>query len=87
VTIAHYFTPNGTDIHHKGIIPDVVVPLTKAQIKTLSDNPKLLASQSDPQYVKAVQSVSKLIQSNAGSTVPAVSSGANLAKPQPSLNQ
>ena len=87
VTIAHYFTPNGTDIHHKGIMPDVVVPLTKAQIKTLSDNPKLLASQSDPQYVKAVQSVSKLIQSNAGSTVPAVSNGATLPQPQPSLNQ
>ncbi len=65
VTIAHYFTPNGTDIHHKGILPDVVVPLNAAQIKKLSDNPKLLASPSDPQYVKAVQSVSKLIQTTA----------------------
>ncbi len=62
VTIAHYFTPNGTDIHHKGILPDVVIPLTQEQVKKLSDNPKLLASPSDPQYVKAVQSVSKLIQ-------------------------
>jgi carboxyl-terminal processing protease len=65
VTIAHYFTPNGTDIHHKGILPDVSVPLSKAQLKKLSENPKLLASPSDPQYVKAVQSVSKLIQTTA----------------------
>jgi carboxyl-terminal processing protease len=65
VTIAHYFTPNGTDIHHKGILPDVVVPLNKEQVKKLSENPKLLASPSDPQYVKAVQSVSKLIQTTA----------------------
>jgi carboxyl-terminal processing protease len=85
VTIARYFTPNGTDIHHKGIVPDVVVPLTKAQTKALSDNPKLVASPSDPQYVKAVQSVSKLIQSNAA-MVPTIS---NVAFPQskPSLNQ
>jgi carboxyl-terminal processing protease len=62
VTIARYFTPNGTDIHHKGIVPDVVVPLTQAQVKMLSENPKLLASPSDPQYVKAVQNVSGQIQ-------------------------
>jgi carboxyl-terminal processing protease len=65
VTIAHYFTPNGTDIHHKGILPDVVVPLSEAQLKAFSENPKLLASPSDPQYVKAAQSVSKLIQTSA----------------------
>jgi carboxyl-terminal processing protease len=67
VTIAHYYTPNGADIHHKGILPDVVVPLTKEQIKKLSDNPKLLASQSDPQYQKAVQSVSMQIQATSKS--------------------
>ena len=76
VTIAHYFTPNGTDIHHKGILPDVVVPLTKAQGKALAENPKLLASPSDPQYVKAVQNVSKLIQANSTpANTPTVSSG------------
>jgi carboxyl-terminal processing protease len=76
VTIAHYFTPNGTDIHHKGILPDVVVPLTQAQIKKLSENPKLLASPSDPQYVKAVQNVSQLIQANAKpETTPTASGG------------
>jgi carboxyl-terminal processing protease len=76
VTIARYFTPNGTDIHHKGIVPDVVVPLTQAQVKTLSENPKLLASPSDPQYVKAVQNVSKMIQaSTTTESTPTTSSG------------
>jgi carboxyl-terminal processing protease len=76
VTIARYFTPNGTDIHHKGIVPDVVVPLTQAQVKTLSENPKLLASPSDPQYVKAVQNVSKMIQaSTTAESTPTTSSG------------
>ena len=62
VTIAHYYTPNGTDIHHKGILPDVVIPLTQAQIRQLSDNPKLLASHSDPQYEIAAHTVAKQIQ-------------------------
>ena len=65
VTIAHYFTPNGTDIHHKGILPDVPIQLTQAQIKQLSHNPKLLASPSDPQYETAVQTVEKQIQAYA----------------------
>jgi carboxyl-terminal processing protease len=57
ITVAKYFTPNGTDINHKGILPNVVVPLTQAQIKKLSENPNLLASQSDLQYKRAVQSL------------------------------
>ena len=65
VTIAHYYTPNGTDIHHKGIQPDVAVTLTPVQIKQLLDNPKLLASHSDPQYEIAAQTVAKQIQSTA----------------------
>ncbi len=67
VTIAHYYTPNNVDIHHKGIAPDVVVPLTEAQLKQLAEDPKLLATPADPQYVKAVQSLSKLIQTPATS--------------------
>ncbi|WP_404787563.1 S41 family peptidase [Altericista sp. CCNU0014] len=62
VTIARYYTPNGADIHHKGILPDVAVPLTNAQAKTLADNPKLIGSPSDPQYAKAAQIVLKQIQ-------------------------
>jgi carboxyl-terminal processing protease len=57
LTVAKYFTPNGTDINHKGILPNVVVPIAQAQIKRLAENPNLLASQSDLQYKKAVQSL------------------------------
>jgi carboxyl-terminal processing protease len=54
VTVAHYFTPNGTDINHKGIVPDIIVPLNHTQSNTLIENPKLFASKSDPQYQRAV---------------------------------
>jgi carboxyl-terminal processing protease len=59
VTIAHYYTPNGTDISHKGIAPDFVVELTEDQRKTLSKNPKLIGTISDPQYAKAIQVLEK----------------------------
>jgi carboxyl-terminal processing protease len=54
VTIAHYYTPNGTDISKKGIKPDFLVELTEADRTTLSKNPKLIGTMSDPQYAKAV---------------------------------
>ncbi|MEB3337612.1 MAG: S41 family peptidase [Leptolyngbyaceae bacterium] len=54
VTIAHYYTPKGTDISQKGITPDVKVDLTEAQRKNLITNPKLLGTKDDPQYVKAI---------------------------------
>ena len=54
VTIEHYFTPNGTDIHHKGITPDVRVDLTKAQLQQLGTNPTLIGTHSDPQYARAI---------------------------------
>lgn len=37
ITIQKYLTPNGTDIHKKGITPDVVVELTEEQIKNKDD--------------------------------------------------
>jgi carboxyl-terminal processing protease len=62
VTVAHYYTPKGTDINKKGIVPDVAIALTKAEAKKLAENPKLVASPSDPQYLQAVRTVSKQIQ-------------------------
>ena len=32
-TIAKYYTPNGTDIHKKGIKPDVKVKMSDSQLK------------------------------------------------------
>jgi carboxyl-terminal processing protease len=37
ITIQKYLTPNGTDIHKKGITPDVLVELTEDDIKNKND--------------------------------------------------
>ncbi len=62
VTIAHYYTPNGTDINHKGISPDVKVDLTKKQMEDLwlRERDKL-ATLADPQFAKAVEVIGKKI--------------------------
>ncbi|NBO30492.1 MAG: PDZ domain-containing protein [Cyanobacteria bacterium WB6_1B_304] len=54
VTVAHYYTPKGTDINQTGISPDINVDLTDSQRQTLTTNPKLIATPNDPQYAKAV---------------------------------
>jgi carboxyl-terminal processing protease len=55
VTIAHYYTPNGTDISKKGIKPDLEVALSKKDIEFLQRNPTGVATvKSDPQYAKAI---------------------------------
>ncbi len=58
VTIAHYFTPKGTDINHKGIAPDIKVDLTEAQQKRLASDPKLVGTKEDPQYYRAISALS-----------------------------
>jgi carboxyl-terminal processing protease len=54
VTIAHYYTPNGTDINHKGIAPDIKLDLTQTQERQLASNPSLIGTNSDPQYARAI---------------------------------
>ena len=54
VTIAHYYTPKGTDISHKGIAPDVKIELSEQQQQLLAANPKLVGTQFDPQYARAI---------------------------------
>lgn len=54
ITIAHYYTPKGTDINHKGITPDIKIELTEAQQKTLQANPSLIGTKQDPQYARAI---------------------------------
>lgn len=66
VTIAHYYTPKGTDISHKGIDPDVKIDLTEGDQKKLSSDPKLLATLQDPQYAKAVSELEKIILAQPG---------------------
>lgn len=57
VTIAHYYTPKGTDISQKGIEPDVKIELSEAQQKFLATNPKLIGTTQDPQYARAVNTL------------------------------
>jgi carboxyl-terminal processing protease len=57
VTIAHYYTPDGTDISKKGIKPDLLVELTETDRETLSKNPKLIGTLKDPQYAKAISAL------------------------------
>jgi carboxyl-terminal processing protease len=45
VTVAHYYTPNGTDIGHRGVSPDVQV---------VGDSPDTAASSQDTVYLRAV---------------------------------
>ena len=54
VTIAHYFTPSGLDINHRGITPDIVINLTQAEQQNLANNPDNIGTSNDPQYQRAV---------------------------------
>jgi carboxyl-terminal processing protease len=66
VTIAHYYTPNGTDISHKGVTPDVKVEVTDEQKLKLANKPMLVATQDDPCYAQAIA----LLQTTASSPRP-----------------
>jgi carboxyl-terminal processing protease len=55
VTIAKYYTPNGTDINHEGIMPDVVIELTEADKERLIKDRDRIGTLDDPQYAKAIE--------------------------------
>ncbi len=57
VTVAHYYTPNGTDLSRRGITPDVSVSLTQQQRRQLENNPALRGTSADPQFVGAVTAI------------------------------
>ena len=61
VTVAHYYTPNGTDISHRGIIPDIQVSLTDQQRQTLSTNQGLVGTDDDPHYHQAISALQSTI--------------------------
>jgi len=54
VTIAHYFTPSGLDINHRGITPDIVINLTQTEQQNLANQPDNIGTASDPQYQRAI---------------------------------
>lgn len=63
VTIAKYYTPKGTDINHKGIEPDLEVQLTKAEMQALRKDSKQIGTDTDLQYVKALELLKTKIMS------------------------
>lgn len=78
VTVAHYYTPSGTDISHKGVTPDIKLDLSEQQQQELATNPTLLATQKDPQYVSAIATLTNtyLSQSSVSPLVPNLSQSA-----------
>jgi carboxyl-terminal processing protease len=61
VTIEHYFTPNGSDISHRGIAPDVPVSLTDQQRQQLVDHQDQIGTHADPQYAQAIDALGPTI--------------------------
>ncbi len=57
VTVAHYYTPDGTDISRRGIIPDISLSLTEQQRQELETNPGRRGTSADPQFVRAVAAI------------------------------
>ena len=58
ITIAHYYTPEGTDINKKGITPDIEIDLTASQQRQLASDPRLLGTKQDPHYSRALSILS-----------------------------
>ncbi len=61
VTIAHYYTPGGTDISHRGITPNIEINLTEAQRRALATDQSLIGTAQDPQYLQAVNALQSSI--------------------------
>lgn len=55
VTVAHYYTPRGTDISQKGITPDLLLPEDTVQELELRVNPQLLATPRDNRFTRALE--------------------------------
>lgn len=54
VTVAHYYTPDGTDISERGITPDIEMDLTIDQRRRLAAQPEMRGTIADPHYQEAV---------------------------------
>ncbi|WP_228040927.1 S41 family peptidase [Nodosilinea sp. LEGE 07088] len=61
VTIAHYYTPSGADINHRGITPDVVSESPDEAQRELWMHPDRLGTEQDAQYVSAITQLQQAI--------------------------
>ena len=78
VTVAHYYTPDGTDISSRGITPDVNVTLTEEQRRQLETNPALRGTEADPQFVSAVEAIQPDVMARRENKAPVVSAPSTL---------
>lgn len=85
VTVAHYYTPNGTDISQLGITPNVVVNLTDQQRQQLATN-NALGTPRDPQYVSAVTTLRTAIAQYRQSPPPSRQQSASSSQNSPLRN-
>lgn len=69
VTIAHYYTPGGTDISHRGITPNVEINLTEGQRRVLASDQSLIGTTQDPQYLQAINALQSSIAQARRNTV------------------
>jgi carboxyl-terminal processing protease len=61
VTVAKYLTPDGTDINHQGIVPDITVELNDDQRQELFGVNNEIGTDEDLQYTRALQELDQLI--------------------------
>jgi carboxyl-terminal processing protease len=83
VTVAHYYTPDGTDISRKGITPDIPIELSDRQRQELFNNPSLLATDADLQYLQAASALEQTILSQRQPAGTASPSQLGLVEPAP----
>ena len=81
VTIARYYPPSGTDINHKGINPDVYLDLSIDQQLQLRNDPSLVGTELDPQYLQAVSVLKKSSSHLTKPIIPAKPVGTRLLNP------
>ncbi len=72
VTIAHYFTPDGHDINHKGITPNVVSKISDTQKEALVRDRQKIGTTADPQYAKGLDVLQQQIASKRGNRAESV---------------
>lgn len=78
VTVAHYYTPDGTDISSRGITPDVNVNLTDQQRRELESNPAIRGTSEDLQFVRAVTAIEADVFARRHSTTPLIATPSSM---------
>ncbi len=64
ITVAKYLTPNGRDINHEGIEPNVILELTEAERERIADDRTIIGTLDDPQYARALELLTDVVQAN-----------------------